>query len=71
MSDKCDMKLKLVGLTTIGPKWQVVIPKDVRDQLGIKSWDQFAVLIKNNKYVWLVQSEDLANLMEYIEEEKK
>lgn len=70
MSDKCDMKLKLVWLTTIGPKWQVVIPKDVRDQLNIKAWDQFAVLIKNNKYVWLVQSEDLASLMQYIEEEK-
>ena len=70
MTKKCDLKLEIAGLTTIGPKGQIVIPKDVRSRLGIETGDQFVVLIKNGQYLWLVQNEDIASVMEYVESEK-
>jgi len=63
-SDKCD--IKLCGVTTLGPKWQVVIPKEIRDTLQIDTGDSLAVLMKHWKYIGLVKNEDVSELMDYI-----
>jgi len=61
--------LKVIWTTSVWPKWQVVIPKEVRDTLGIKPWDNMVVLMKNWKYIWLVKNDDIWDLMKYITSE--
>jgi len=61
--------LKIVWTTTVWPKWQIVIPKEVRDTLDIKPWDNMVVLMKNWKYMWLVKNDDIWDLMKYVTSE--
>ncbi len=61
--------LKVVATTTVWPKGQIVIPKEIRDKLNIKSWDTMVVLIKNWKYIWLVKNDDIWDLMKYVTSE--
>jgi AbrB family looped-hinge helix DNA binding protein len=61
--------LKVVATTTVWPKWQIVIPKEVRDKLNINPGDNMVVLMKNWKYVWLVKNDDIWELMKYITSE--
>ena len=61
--------LKVVSTTTVWPKWQIVIPKEIRDTLNIKPWDNMVVLMKNWKYIWLVKNDDIWDLMKYITSE--
>jgi AbrB family looped-hinge helix DNA binding protein len=68
MNEKyCNMKL--CWIVTIWPKWQIVIPKDLREKLLLSTWDTLAVMLKDDKYIWLVKNEDMWELMKYIESE--
>ncbi len=66
---KCEMKL--YGTTNIWPKWQIVIPKEVRELLWLKSWDSMTVVVKDDRFIWLVRNNDLTELMEYFKMENK
>jgi len=61
--------LKVVATTTVWPKWQIVIPKEIRDTLNINPWDNMVVLMKNWKYIGLVKNENIWDLMKYITSE--
>ena len=61
--------LKIIGTTSVGPKWQIVIPKEVRDTLWIKPGDNMVVLMKNWKYMGLVKNDDIWDLMKYVTSE--
>jgi AbrB family looped-hinge helix DNA binding protein len=63
------INLKVVWTTTVWPKWQIVIPKEIRDTLGIETWDNMVVLMKDWKYVWLVKNDNIWDLMKYITSE--
>lgn len=41
--------IQLVGTVTVGPKGQVVIPSDVRDQMGIVPGDKLVALYLGEK----------------------
>jgi len=41
--------IQLVGTVTVGPKGQVVIPSEVRDQMGIVSGDKLVALYLGEK----------------------
>ena len=41
--------IHLVGTVTVGPKGQVVIPSDVRDQMGIEAGDKLVALYFDEK----------------------
>ena len=41
--------IQLVGTVTVGPKGQVVVPSEVRDQMGIVPGDKLVVLYLADK----------------------
>jgi len=63
------INLKVVGTTTIWTKWQIVIPKEIREKLDLNPWDNMVVLMKDNKYIWLVKNDNIWDLMKYITSE--
>lgn len=65
--DKCS--IKLCWTTTIWPKWQIIIPKEIRDKLNLNPWDSITILLKDDKYIWIVKNDDLTELLEYVKSE--
>lgn len=66
MDEKCWMSLKIRWTVTIWPKWQIVIPKDARDALDIKPWDNMLVLYSlEKKHIWIVKNNDLQKIIDY------
>lgn len=63
------INLKVVWTTSVWERWQVVIPKEVREILDIKKWDSLVVLMKDNKYIWMVKSDNIWDLMKYVTSE--
>ncbi|MDD2870455.1 MAG: AbrB/MazE/SpoVT family DNA-binding domain-containing protein [Candidatus Gracilibacteria bacterium] len=63
------INLKVVGTTSIGARGQIVIPKEVRDKLGLEAGDNMVVLMKDDKYVGLVKNDNIGDLMKYITSE--
>lgn len=66
--DNVNCEIKLYGTTTIWAKWQIVIPKDIRDKLNLKAWDSMTILMKNDKFIGLVRNQDIRELMEYVKD---
>jgi len=63
------INLKVVATTTIWTKGQIVIPKEIREKLDLNPWDNMVVLMKDNKYIWLVKNDCIWDLMKYITSE--
>jgi AbrB family looped-hinge helix DNA binding protein len=63
------INLKIVGTTSIWSRWQIVIPKEVRDKLDLKPWDNMVVLMKDDKYIGLIKNDNIWDLMKYVTSE--
>jgi AbrB family looped-hinge helix DNA binding protein len=66
---KHECKMKLYGTTTIGPKWQIVIPKEARDLLNMHPWDSVTIITKYDMAVAIIKNEDIKELFEYAKSE--
>ena len=62
---------EVFGNVSVGAKWQIVIPSDVRKQLDIKPGDSLIVTVKHGKAIWLIKSTDLEGFVEMMQEELK
>lgn len=58
-------EMKIWGTATIWIKWQVVIPKYVRDSINLNSGDEVIFLVHGQKFLWLIKNDDLELLMDY------
>ncbi len=61
----------MVWTVTVGTKGQIVIPKDAREELGIVEGDKMMVFTKHGKAIGLVKSDDLQELIGYMQQEIK
>lgn len=61
--------VKMHSTVTVGTKWQVVIPLEVRDLLWIKPWDTLIVITKDNVALWMTKTDNIDDLLEYIKKE--
>jgi AbrB family looped-hinge helix DNA binding protein len=64
-----DIGVKMHGSVTVGTKWQIVIPKDVRDMLGIIEWDTLMTMTKYGRFVWFIKAEDMEDFIELLKSE--
>ena len=62
--------LRICGTWSIWSKGQIVIPKEVREILGMESWDSVSFLLKDEKFLWIVPNNSIDLIMQYIESEK-
>lgn len=66
--------LKIEWTANIWMKWQIVIPKQVRNKFKLNTWDDLVVL-SWNFWIMLIKSTDLKDMMDnfenLIETEKK
>lgn len=55
-------KDKYVGISRVGEKGQIVIPKEARDMFEIKPGDSIVVLCDKQKGIALVKSDVIENI---------
>ena len=67
--DPVNCQVQMHWTVKVGEKWQVVIPKEVRDQLNIKPGDTLFVSTKHQKAITMIKQEDLATFIAYLQEE--
>ena len=62
--------ISLAGTATVGPKGQVVIPAEVREQMGIAPGSKLVVLyVKHKKSVAMVPVEQVQRLIDAMGED--
>lgn len=60
----------IVGITTVGERGQIVIPKNIRDQLNINKGSQF-LMIFNGDGLMLITLESMKKLSSHLSKEMK
>ena len=60
------MKDKFVGISKVGEKGQIVIPKEAREMFGINPGDSVVVLCHKKRGMAIVKSEVLEDKIEKI-----
>ena len=59
-------KEKFVGISKVGEKGQIVIPKEVRDMFDIKSGDSIIVLCDKTRGIALLKADAIEDLSDKI-----
>ena len=59
-------ELKIEWTANIWMKWQIVIPKQVRNKFNLNTWDDLVVM-SGSFWIMLIKSSDLKDMMENFE----
>ncbi len=54
---------KFYGLTTVGERGQIVIPKEVRDVVGVKAGDKFFIFAHDDEIMAMIKPEKFNSLI--------
>lgn len=57
------------GSVTVWSKWQIVIPKEVRNILKIQEWDKLMVITKWDIALGLIKADNMQCMLEYLHKE--
>lgn len=60
------MKDKFVGVSRVGEKGQIVIPKEARDMFEIKAGDSVIVLADKNRGIAIIKADALEDMTDSI-----
>lgn len=61
--------LALYSAVTVGTKWQIVIPKEVRKKLNINPGDKLVTITKGNIAIGFIKSENFPQVLEHLNQE--
>lgn len=64
MNSKMTFEFKQYGMTTMGERGQVVIPKEIRKKLNIKAGDQFLVFCHDNAVIGFIKPQEFDTIIE-------
>jgi AbrB family looped-hinge helix DNA binding protein len=64
MASKMTFEFKQYGMTTMGQRGQVVIPKEIRKKLEIKPGDQFLVFCHDNAVIGFIKPAEFDTIIE-------
>lgn len=53
---KNPINLIIYGVTTVWPKWQIIIPKECRQDLDFEIWKEYQLVIIQDQAFWLWKS---------------
>jgi len=59
-------KMKIEGTASVWTKWQIVIPKNVREKFELKTWSDLVVLSSDFATI-LIKSENLKEMVAHFE----
>lgn len=66
------MKNKYIGISKVGEKGQIVIPKEAREMFGIKSGDSLVILCDKKKGIAILKSDVIeSNIDDIIKTKEK
>lgn len=65
-----EQTLRICWTANIGTKWQIVIPKDIRDILSLQSGDSVSFILKDEKFLGIISNNSIEDLMDYVATEK-
>lgn len=68
-TDKTHCDVKMHSTVTVGAKWQVVIPQEVREMLNIQPGDSLMVVTKCGKAIGMIKTDDMNEFLTYIQSE--
>jgi AbrB family looped-hinge helix DNA binding protein len=63
MSAKISFEFKNYGITTMGERGQIVIPKEIRKKLKIIPGEQFLVFCRDNAIIGLIKPQKFDKLI--------
>ena len=69
LANKKHAGVKMHGSVTVGTKWQIVIPKDIRDMLEINEGDILMSMTKYGKLVGFIKAEDMSDFIDLLKSE--
>ncbi|MEF2175947.1 MAG: AbrB/MazE/SpoVT family DNA-binding domain-containing protein [Candidatus Absconditabacteria bacterium] len=58
-------QVKIYGTSPIGPKGQIVIPKEVRNAIGLECGDILVFMVKSGKFIAMVKNDQLSEALEF------
>lgn len=61
--------IKIYWIAKIWQKWQVVIPKNIRDIVWLNYSDEVVFLLKDWKFIWIIKNNDLDDMINYAKSE--
>lgn len=48
-----EVSLKIYWVTTVWPKWQIIIPKECRGDFLVKTWEDFSIAMIDKIAFWI------------------
>ncbi len=57
-------EIKNYGMATLGERGQIVIPKEIRDKMGIKPGDKFLVFSRADALISFIKPENFDKLID-------
>lgn len=63
------MEIRMHGAVTVGSKWQIVIPKEVRNMLDLNEWDNLLAITKYGKFVGFIKTDKVEEFIELLKAE--